>query len=175
MLHLNNKQNKNANQIISRQDYHLTQPYPSEEKQTNKQKLSTNLTLYEAHKNHWTNLRRAETKRKKEFNLLQGKNSTSLNSSGKGDLKHNNLKKKIMTRQRNIAQRKGQTRNTEVQINEEEIGKLPEKEFRITIIKMIKNRENKMEKMQESINKDLGELKINIQRQTTQLLTFKKL
>ena len=41
---------------------------------TNKQKLSTNLTLYEAYTNHWTNLRRAETKRKKEFNLLQGKN-----------------------------------------------------------------------------------------------------
>ena len=40
----------------------------AEEKQTNKQKLSTNLTLYEAHTNHWTNLRRAETKRKKEFN-----------------------------------------------------------------------------------------------------------
>ena len=35
--HLNNKQNKNTNQIISRQDYHLTQPCPSEEKQTNKQ------------------------------------------------------------------------------------------------------------------------------------------
>ena len=45
---------------------------------TNKQKLSTNLTLYKAHTNHWTNLRRAETKRKKEFNLLQGKNSTFL-------------------------------------------------------------------------------------------------
>ena len=28
--------------------------------------------------NHWTNLWRAETKRKKEFNLLQGKKSTSL-------------------------------------------------------------------------------------------------
>ena len=54
---------------------------------------------------------------------------------------------------------KGQTRNTEVQINEEEIGKLPEKEFRIMIVKMIKNLENKMEKMQESINKDLEELK----------------
>ena len=54
---------------------------------------------------------------------------------------------------------KEQTRNTEVQINEEEIGKLPEKEFRIMILKMIKNRENKMEKMQESINKDLEELK----------------
>ena len=54
---------------------------------------------------------------------------------------------------------KERTRNREVQINEEEIGKLPEKEFRITTVKMIKNLENKMEKMQESINKDLGELK----------------
>ena len=51
-----------------------------------------------------------------------------------------------------------QTRNTEVQINEEEIGKLPEKEFRIMIVKMIKNLENKMEKIQKSINKDLEEL-----------------
>ena len=54
---------------------------------------------------------------------------------------------------------KEQTRNTEVQINEEEIGKLPEKEFRIMIVKMIKNLENKMGKMQESINKDLEEFK----------------
>ena len=52
-----------------------------------------------------------------------------------------------------------QTRNTEIQINEEEIGKLPDKEFRIMIVKMIKNLENRMEKMQESINKDLEELK----------------
>ena len=50
-------------------------------------------------------------------------------------------------------------RNTDVQINEEEIGKLPEKEFRIIIVKMIKNLGNRMEKMQESINKDLDELK----------------
>ena len=64
-----------------------------------------------------------------------------------------------MKRQRNTAQVREQSRNTEVQINEEEIGKLPEKEFRITIVKMIKNLENKMEKMQESINKDLEELK----------------
>ena len=54
---------------------------------------------------------------------------------------------------------KEQTRNTEVEINEEEIGKLPEKEFRIIIVKMIKNLDNKMEKMQESINKDLEVLK----------------
>ena len=55
---------------------------------------------------------------------------------------------------------KAQTRNTEVQINEEEMGKLPEKEeFRIIVVKMSKNPENKTDKMQESINKDLEELK----------------
>ena len=42
---------------------------------------------------------------------------------------------------------KEQTRNTEVQINEEEIGKLPEREFRKMIVKMLKNLENKKEKM----------------------------
>ena len=52
-----------------------------------------------------------------------------------------------------------QTRNTDVQINEEEIGTLPEKEFRIMIVEMIKNLENKKEKMQESISKNLEELK----------------
>ena len=64
-----------------------------------------------------------------------------------------------MKRQRNTAQMKEKTRNIEVKINEEEIGKLPEKEFRIMIVKMIENLENKVEKLQESINKDLEELK----------------
>ena len=42
------------------------------------------------------------------------------------------------------------------------------------IVKMIKTPENKMEKMQESTNKDLEEFKrTNIQRQTTQLLKLK--
>ena len=77
-----------------------------------------------------------------------------------------------MKRQRNTTQMKEQTRNTEVQINEEEVGKLPEKEFRIMIVKMIKNFENKMEKMQESIKKDLEELK-NKHAETTQLLKLK--
>ena len=57
-----------------------------------------------------------------------------------------------MKRQRNTKQMKEKFRNTDVQINEEEICKLPEKEFRIMIVKIIKNLENKMEKMQESIN-----------------------
>ena len=64
-----------------------------------------------------------------------------------------------MKRQRNTTQMKEQTRNTEIQINEEETGKLPEKEFRIMIVKMIKNLESRKEKMQESINKDLEKLK----------------
>ena len=77
-----------------------------------------------------------------------------------------------MKRQRNTAQMKEQTRNTEFQINEEEIGKLSEKEFRIMIVKMTKNLENKMEKMQESMNKDIEELK-NKHTETTQLLKLK--
>ena len=44
-----------------------------------------------------------------------------------------------MKRQRNTTQVKEQTGNSEVQINEEEIGKLPEKDFRIMIVKIIKN------------------------------------
>ena len=63
----------------------------------------------------------------------------------KGDLRHSKLKKK-MKRQRNTTQMKKQTRNSEVWRNEEEIGKVPEKELRV-IVEIIKNRENKMEKM----------------------------
>ena len=58
-----------------------------------------------------------------------------------------------MKRQRNTTPMKEQTRNTK-----KEISKLSEKEFRIMIVKMIKNLENKTEKRQESINKDLEEL-----------------
>ena len=75
-----------------------------------------------------------------------------------------------MRRQRNTSRMKEQTRNTEVQINEEEIGKLPEKEFRIMIVKMIEDFENKMEKMQESINKELEELK-NKHTETNNIIT----
>ena len=44
-----------------------------------------------------------------------------------------------MKRQRNTTEVKEQIRNTEVQINEEKIGKLPEKELRVMIVKMIKS------------------------------------
>ena len=59
---------------------------------------------------------------------------------------------------------------------EDELGNLPEKEFRIMIIKMIQNLENKMElqinsletnieKMQEMFNKDLEEIKESIKNE----------
>ena len=42
-----------------------------------KTKLSTNLTIYEAYTNHWTNLRREETNRKKGFNLVAWEKETT--------------------------------------------------------------------------------------------------
>ena len=55
-----------------------------------------------------------------------------------------------MKRKRNILQKKEQGKNSLDQTNEEEKGKLSDKEFRVKIAKMIQNFENRMEKMQES-------------------------
>ena len=55
-------------------------------------------------------------------------------------------------------------------VNEEEIGSLSEKEFRVMIVKKFQNIEKGIEKMQETFNifnKDLEEIK-NKQWQTTQ-------
>ena len=54
---------------------------------------------------------------------------------------------------------KEQGKNPLDQTNEEEMGSLPEKEFRVMIVKMIQNLGNRMEKIQETFNKDLKELK----------------
>ena len=54
---------------------------------------------------------------------------------------------------------KEQGKNPQDQTNEEEIGSVPEKEFSVMIIKMIQNLRNRMEKIQETFNKDLEELK----------------
>ena len=58
-----------------------------------------------------------------------------------------------MKRQRNTTQIKQQTRNTEVQINEEKIGKLPEKEFRIMIVNIIKHLKTKWRKCKNQLTK----------------------
>ena len=75
-----------------------------------------------------------------------------------------------MKRQRNTQQVKEQGKCLTNQTKEEAIGNLPEKEFRIMIVKMIQNLENekelqvnsletRIEKMQERFNKDLEEIK----------------
>ena len=48
-----------------------------------------------------------------------------------------------------------QSKNPPDQTNEDEIVRLPEKEFRVLIVKMIQNLGNRMEKIQETFNKDL--------------------
>ena len=72
-------------------------------------------------------------------------------------LKHSKLSK--MRRQRNVHQIKEQGKNPPDQTNEEEISSLPEKEFRVMIVKMIPNLGNRMEKIKEMFNNDLEELK----------------
>jgi len=75
-----------------------------------------------------------------------------------------------MKRQRNIQRVKEHNKYPQNQTKEDEIGSLPEREFRIMILKMIQNLENKMElqinrletrveKMQEMFNKDLEVLR----------------
>ena len=54
---------------------------------------------------------------------------------------------------------KEQGKNPQDQRNEDEIVDRPEKEFRAMIVKMIQNLGNRMEKIQETFNKDLEELK----------------
>ena len=55
-----------------------------------------------------------------------------------------------------------QGKNLKDQINEDEVGNIPEKEFRVMIVKMIQNLRNRtearMEKIQETFNKDVEEL-----------------
>ena len=57
-----------------------------------------------------------------------------------------------------MSQMKGQDKTSEKQLNEVEIGNLPEKEFRM-IVKMIQDLRKTMEKMQEMFTKDLEELR----------------
>ena len=62
-----------------------------------------------------------------------------------------------MKKQKVVFQMKGQDKTPEKQLNEVEIGNLPEKEFRIMIVKMIQDIGKTVEKMQEMFTKDLEE------------------
>ena len=77
----------------------------------------------------------------------------------------NHIHRKIdkMKRQRAMYQMKEQDKTPEKQLNEVEIGNLPEKEFRIVIVKMIRDLRKRMvakiKKIQEMFNKDQEEFK----------------
>ena len=75
-----------------------------------------------------------------------------------------------MKRERNMHQMKEQGKNVEDRTNVEEISSLPEKEFRIMIVKMIQTLKNRMdvqiktmkaqnEKIQQMFKEDLEEIK----------------
>ena len=64
-----------------------------------------------------------------------------------------------MRGKRSTQQMKEQGKNPPDQTNEEEIGRLPEKEFRVMIVKTIQNLGNRLEKIQETFNKHLEEPK----------------
>ena len=99
---------------------------------------------------------------------LHNKEESQTSSLQKGHPKHSNLNK--MKRQTNTQQVKEHDKCPPNQTKEEDIGSLPEKEFRIMIVHMIQNLENKLElqintletrigKMQEMFNEDLEEIK----------------
>ena len=60
-----------------------------------------------------------------------------------------------MKKQKVMSQMKGQDTTPEKQLNEMDIGNLPEKEFRIMIVKMTQDLQKRMEKMKEVFTKDL--------------------
>ena len=59
-----------------------------------------------------------------------------------------------MRRQRNMQQMKKPSKNPPGQTNEEEIGSISEKEFRVKIVKMVQNHGNTIEKTQEMFKKE---------------------
>ena len=102
------------------------------------------------------------------FSPISVKKISHLARIQKGHPKLSNLNK--MKRQRNTQQIKEQDKCPPNQTKEEEIENLPDKEFRIMIVKLIQNLEIKMEsqinsletrieKMQKRFNKDLEEIK----------------
>ena len=64
-----------------------------------------------------------------------------------------------MKKQKVMSPMTGQDKTPEKQLSEMEIGNLPEKEFKIMIVKMIQDLGKRMEKTQEMFVKDLEKLK----------------
>ena len=130
--HLIQKTSKTKTQTKSSTDRITSSLSPAHQRKKKKKKKKTTTftssqgntsaghTLREACANHWTRLLREETKRKKEFSLATWEKETSNTISLNNNNNNNNNEKAERT-----VQIEEQPRNTQVQINEEEIGKLP--------------------------------------------------
>ena len=107
------------------------------------------------------NQQRYQKQNKKYFDTEQKQEELQSCSLWNINYIHRNIDK--MKRQRAMYQMKEQDKTPEKQLNEVEIVNLPEKEFKIMIVKMIqdlgKRMEVKSKKMQEIFNKDLEGLK----------------
>ena len=128
------------------------------------------------HQNTDTSFSNQETLTSHPYNLTHNEETTIKRTPQtariqKGHSKCSNINK--MKKQRNTQQVKEQDKCPPNQTKEEEIENLPDKEFRIMIVKIIQNLEIKMEsqinsletrieKMQERFNKDLEEIKESI-------------
>ena len=74
-----------------------------------------------------------------------------------------------MRRHRNTTQMKENKQNTEVQINEEEIGKLPEKEVRIMIVKMMQTLKASWRPCKNQLTRTQKNQRINMQTTVTEI------
>ena len=116
---------------------------------------------------HWSEVSYRSSSQHQDPALPNSLQTPVLEASGQTTSKrghnHTHKKKKRERQQKNMSQMKEQGKNLQDQINEEETGSLPEKEFRVMIVKMIQNLRNRMEaqieKIQEMSNKDLDEIK----------------
>lgn len=129
-----NKQDKNTDQVISRQaahrhpeTHHLTWTITIQgEKLTSHQNAGTNPSQHKACTGHQTNITHQRQRPIARITTC---------SLGKGDL---NTVSQTNLKDRNILQIKEQSKKQD-QINKEERVKLPEKQFKIMIGKMIQN------------------------------------
>ena len=83
--------------------------------------------------------RRPNAAKNKFIKYIQGEKQDKLQSCSLWNKNHIHSKTDKMKRQRAMYQMKEQDKTPEKQLNEVEIGNLPEKEFRIIIVKMIQD------------------------------------
>ena len=96
---------------------------------------------------YWSEVSQSSSSQHQDPALPNSLQTPMLEASGqttsKTGTQSHSLKKQKKKQQKNMSQMKEQGKNLQNQINVEEIGNLPEKEFRAMIVKMIQNLRNR--------------------------------